>query len=112
MRGLVLRVGRGLYRTQRGKEPGQYPGLWELLPVLGDAGLDPSWKRFLSTFFANPAGANYRNELSHGFLGEIGPDEAATVLVGAVFLAVDGALKPMQRASIEAAQAGPPAEGL
>jgi len=81
VRGIVLSLGQGIYRVQREKSPGQYPGLGALLPVLRENGLDVSWLRFLSTFLADPAGLNYRNELSHGFLGTVGSADAALVLV-------------------------------
>ena len=42
VRAIVLASGRPIYRTQREKVPGQYPGLGALLPELRDLGLDES----------------------------------------------------------------------
>lgn len=69
IRNLALKTGRSLYRVQREKRPGQYPGLGFLLRELRKS-LDPSWYRFLWTFLASPAGVNFRNELFHGFVRE------------------------------------------
>jgi hypothetical protein len=77
-----------LYRTQREKSPGQYPGLGALLPELHRAGLDESWYRFLHTYFASVAGTNIRNELLHGFIDEIGEPASALILTAALYLAV------------------------
>lgn len=70
VRSVVLVCGLPVYRTQREKSPGQYPGLGALLPELRKAGLDESWFRFLHTYLASPPGANARNELLHGFVDE------------------------------------------
>jgi len=50
-----------------------------MLPELGEAGLDESSFRFVYGDFANPSGANARNEVLHGFVDD--PAEVATVLV-------------------------------
>jgi hypothetical protein len=83
-RSIALACGRPLYRTQRAKTPGQYPGLGALLPDLRKAGLDESWYRFLHTYLASVAGTNMRNELLHGFIGEISEPASALILVSAL----------------------------
>ena len=88
VRSLALACGLPLYRTQRAKTPGQYPGLGALLPELRKAGLDESWYRFLYTFLASVAGANTRNELLHGFVDEITEPTSALILTAALYLAV------------------------
>jgi Domain of unknown function (DUF4209) len=99
VRQLVLGLGRGIYRTQRERTPGQYPGLGALLPILRGNGLDSSWIRFLFTFLANPAGLNFRNGLSHGFLGPVAAPEAALTLVAALYLAIRVRVQPRKDAS-------------
>jgi Domain of unknown function (DUF4209) len=87
IRNLVLALGLPVYRVQREKTPGQYPGLGVLLDGLAKAGLDSSWHRFLRTFLASPSGLNYRNELAHGFVDEVDRTYAALVLVAVLYLA-------------------------
>lgn len=65
VRSLLLAAGHPLYRTQRAKAPGQYPGLGALLSSAPEVGLDESWLRFLSTFLTSGPGLNFRNELAH-----------------------------------------------
>jgi hypothetical protein len=86
-RSLVLQLGRGIYQTQRGQRPGQYPGLGVLLRWMRDEGLDESWYRYLWTILASPAGLNLRNEVAHGFAVELGPRHAAAILHMATYLA-------------------------
>ncbi len=88
VRSAALACGLPLYRTQRAKSPGQYPGLGALLPELKKVGLDESWYRFLHTFLSSVAGTNTRNELLHGFLDEITEPTSALVVVAALYLAV------------------------
>lgn len=87
-RSAALACGLPLYRTQRAKSPGQYPGLGALLPELRKAGLNESWYRFLHTFLASVAGTNTRNELLHGFVDEITESTSALILTAALYLAV------------------------
>ena len=87
-RSVALACGLPLYRTQREKSPGQYPGLGALLPELRKAGLNESWYRFLHTYLASVAGANTRNELLHGFMDEITESASALILTAALYLAV------------------------
>ena len=86
VRNLALKTGRSLYRVQREKRPGQYPGLGFLLRELKDL-LDPSWYRFLWTFLASPAGVNYRNELFHGFVPEPSGGQLFLLLIAMTYLA-------------------------
>lgn len=88
VRSVVLACGLPVYRTQREKSPGQYPGLGALLPELRKAGLDESWFRFLHTYLASTSGTNTRNELLHGFVGEITEPASALILIAALYLAV------------------------
>ncbi len=87
-RSIALACGLPLYRTQREKVPGQYPGLGAILPELRKAGLNESWYRFLHTYLASVAGANTRNELLHGFMDEITETASALILTAALDLAV------------------------
>jgi hypothetical protein len=98
-RSIALACGRPLYRTQRAKTPGQYPGLGALLPDLRKAGLDESWYRFLHTYLASVAGTNMRNELLHGFIGDVSEPASALILVAALYLAVGVVLTPQPEAS-------------
>ncbi len=82
VRNLLLGVNEGIYRLQRQSTPGQYPGLGYLLGVLRAHGLDESWHRYLSTLLVNPTGMNLRNELLHGFVGDV------DLVVSALFLQV------------------------
>lgn len=85
-RALLLKVDQPIYRVQRERSPGTYPGLGAMLPVLADRGLDESWHRFLRTFLVAPNGWNYRNEALHGFVESIGEVEATLVLVAIAYL--------------------------
>lgn len=86
-RSLVLSLERGIYETQRGKRPGQYPGLGVLLRWMRDEGLDESWYRYMWTVLASPAGMNLRNEVAHGFALQTGSSHAAAVIHMALYLA-------------------------
>jgi hypothetical protein len=79
VRTIVLQAGLPIYRVQRQRNPGRYPGLGMLLPALSERGLDESWARFLHGFLSNPAGGNVRNELLHGF--ELEPGEGTCALL-------------------------------
>jgi hypothetical protein len=87
-RSIALACGLPLYRTQREKSPGQYPGLGALLPEVQKAGLNESWYRFLHTYLASVAGANIRNELLHGFVEDMAEPASALILTAALYLAV------------------------
>lgn len=88
VRDLVLVLNLPVYRTQRERTPGQYPGLGALVPELIRAGMDESWGRYLTTLLSGPAGWNVRNEALHGFLSEVGPPLAALILVAALYLCI------------------------
>ena len=104
-RSIALACGLPLYRTQREKSPGQYPGLGALLPEMRKAGLNESWYRFLNTYLASVAGANIRNELLHGFVDEIGEPASALILTAALYLAVGIELsEPIETSEIRDAQ--------
>lgn len=80
-RALVLSTDRGVYRLQRQHIPGQYAGLGQLLPIVQEEyGLDESRTRFLSALLRHPAGLNLRNQMLHGFVGDLGPGFAAVLL--------------------------------
>lgn len=85
-RAVVVATGVGVYRLQREQRPGQYPGLGVLLDALRKGGMDESWYRFLFTLCVNPAGWNIRNELSHGFINDVGPAVAAVLLHAITFI--------------------------
>jgi len=87
-RELVLSLGLGVYRAQRRKTPGQYPGLGTLLPALAAAGMDESLYRYLHTFMASSTGANFRNETLHGFVDEVSAVYAGAVIIGALYLTI------------------------
>ena len=85
-RRLVLATGHGVYRLQRERKPGQYPGLGALLDALTQRGLDESWFRFIYTLCANPAGWNIRNEISHGFVDDVHAAVAALLIQALLYL--------------------------
>lgn len=77
----MLSTDRGVYRLQRQHIPGQYAGLGQLLPIVQEEyGLDESRTRFLSALLRHPAGLNLRNQMLHGFVGDLGPGFAAVLL--------------------------------
>lgn len=86
-RELLLSIDAPLYRVQRDRTPGTYPGLGALLPPLLERGLDPSWHRFLRTFLSAPNGWNFRNEALHGFVDDVNATGAALVLIAVLYLA-------------------------
>ncbi len=86
-RNLLLCVNAPLYRLQRERSPGQYPGLGFLLDQLRQFGLPESLYRYLFTFLANSAGMNVRNELAHGFMDNCDLGSSAVLLHCAAVLA-------------------------
>ena len=50
--------------------------------------LDGSWHRYLWTFLVSPFGRNYRNELAHGFVEQVGVYGSALTLIAALHLAL------------------------
>lgn len=69
-----------LYRTQVGKDPGGYPGLYDLLTEIENVGFDPDWAYFLRWLLLGPHGRNLRNDLAHGLIGGTSDTEAALAL--------------------------------
>ena len=80
-RDLLLSINAPLYRVQRERAPGTYPGLGALLPELAGRGLDESWYRFLRTLLSAPNGRNLRNEALHGFVEDVNLTTAGLVLI-------------------------------
>lgn len=87
-RNLLLATNAPLYRLQRERAPGQYPGLGFLLEQLRLRGFPESWYRYLFTVLANSAGWNARNELAHGFLDHLDLVTSALLLQCAANLAL------------------------
>lgn len=87
-RELLLAIDAPLYRVQRERTPGTYPGLGALLPLLAERGLDESWYRFLRTLLSAPNGWNFRNEALHGFVEDVGASGAGLVLIAVLYLAL------------------------
>lgn len=86
VRSIVLAIPLPIYRVQRQREPGRYPGLGLLLRELQANGLDESWARFLQGFLSEPMGLNFRNELLHGFEADPSVTNSALLLVCVLFL--------------------------
>ena len=91
-RELLLSIDAPLYRVQRDRAPGTYPGLGALLPPLGERGLDESWQRYLRTFLLAPNGWNFRNEALHGFVDDVNATGAALVLIAVLYLSSSSGL--------------------
>ena len=79
-RALLRELDEGIYRTQAANTPGGYPGLYVLVQKLGELALDESWAYFLLWLLATPSGPNLRNEIAHGFIGQVSPSYAALIL--------------------------------
>lgn len=99
-RELLLAIDAPLYRVQRERAPGTYPGLGALLPVLAERGLDESWHRFLRTFLSAPNGWNFRNEAMHGFVDDVGELPAGLVVMALLYLTL---LQPGPKSATEEA---------
>ena len=84
-RELLLSINAPLYRVQRQRTPGTYPGLGFLLPELARRGLDESWYRFLRTLLVAPNGWNLRNEALHGFVKEVDATTSGLVLIALLY---------------------------
>jgi hypothetical protein len=94
-RELLLSIDAPLYRVQRERSPGTYPGLGALLPELAGRGLDESWHRFLRTLLSAPNGWNFRDEALHGFVEDVNVTTAGLVLIGLLYSSL---LRPSSRA--------------
>jgi hypothetical protein len=98
-RALLRELDEGIYRVQVAKDPGQYPGLYVLLQELEKLALDESWAYFLRWLLLGPPGMNIRNEIAHGFVGDISPVYAALTLRAAALLITVVAPQPPSAAS-------------
>jgi hypothetical protein len=93
-RALLRELDEGIYRLQVAKDPGQYPGLYVLLQELEKLALDESWAYFLRWLLLGPPGQNIRNEIAHGFVGDVSPSYAALALRAAALLITITAPQP------------------
>ena len=84
-RELLLSINAPLYRVQRQRAPGTYPGLGILLPELARRGIDESWFRFLRTLLFAPNGWNLRNEALHGFVEDVDATTAGLALIALLY---------------------------
>ena len=98
-RALLRELDEGIYRVQVARDPGQYPGLYVLLQELEKLALDESWAYFLRWLLLGPPGMNIRNEIAHGFVGDISPAYAALALRAAALLITVVAPQPPSAAS-------------
>lgn len=85
-RALLLELGEPIFRTQIGRDPGDYPSLHKLLEKLEELALDESWAYFLRWLLISPYGPNLRNGFAHGLISNVGPVYAALVLKAATML--------------------------
>ncbi len=79
VRRLLLLLNEPVYRVEKGKTIGQFPGLGSLLPLLVAEGFDRDWERFIGALLL-PRGHNLRNLVAHGFVDGISPRDAASAL--------------------------------
>lgn len=98
-RSLLRELDEPLYRVEKGKTIGQFPGLGAMLPKLHSRGLDKDWERFLEVVLL-PEGINLRNILAHGLAARLGRIEAVLLLRAAGLLVViappDGSARDAQ----------------
>lgn len=87
-RSLLRELDEGIYRVQRGNDPGGYVGLYVLLDELEKLALDPSWTYFFRWLLLSPYGANLRNDVAHGFVFDPGPIHTALTLRAVSVLAL------------------------
>lgn len=85
-RTLLRELDEGIYQVQVGKSKGGYPGLYVLLTELENLALDEDWAWFLHWLLLGPVGANVRNDVAHGFRGDLGATYTALVLRAAAVL--------------------------
>jgi hypothetical protein len=93
-RALLRELDEGIYRLQVAKDQGQYPGLYGLLQELEQLALDESWVYFLRWLLLGPPGMNIRNDMAHGFIGDVSPVYAALILRAAGMLITITAPQP------------------
>lgn len=87
-REMLLAIGAPVFRVETQGRPGGFLGLGALLGALAGYGLNESWLRYIDTLLSRQEGLNYRNELLHGSVDDVGEVNAALVLIAAVYLAV------------------------
>lgn len=93
-RNLLRELDEGIYRVQKGRDPGGYVGLFVLLSELETLELDESWGYFCRWLFLGPYGANLRNDIAHGFVVDPGPTYATLALRAVSMIALLGAADP------------------
>lgn len=101
-RALLRELDEGIYRLQLGQDQGQYPGLYSLLQELEKLAMDESWTYFLRWLLLGPPGMNVRNDLAHGFIGDISPIYAALALRAAALLITVAPPQPPSAARVAA----------
>jgi hypothetical protein len=107
-RALLRELDEGIYKLQVGQAQGQYPMLHPLLKELEELAMDESWIYFLRWLLLAPPGMNVRNDLAHGFIGNISPIYAALILrAAALLITVTGPLPP---SAVSVAVADQPAD--
>lgn len=98
-RGLLRELDEPLYRVEKGKTIGGFPGLGAMLPKLHSRGLDKDWQRFLEVVLL-PEGINLRNIVAHGLAPRLGRIEAVLLLRAAGLLVLiappDGSARDAQ----------------
>ena len=107
-RALLRELDEGIYRLQVGQDQGQYPMLYPLLKELEKLAMDESWTYFLRWLLLAPPGMNVRNDLAHGFIGDISPIYAALILRAAALLITVTA--PQPPSAVRVAVADQPAD--
>jgi hypothetical protein len=86
-RSLLREVDEPLYRVEKGKSVGQFPGLGAMLPKLHSRGLTKDWQRYLEVVLL-PEGLNLRNIMAHGLAAQIGRVDALLILRAAALFVV------------------------
>ncbi len=86
-RSLLREVDEPLYRVEKGKSVGQFPGLGAMLPKLHSRGLTKDWQRYFEVVLL-PEGLNLRNIMAHGLAARIGRVDALLILRAAALFVV------------------------
>jgi hypothetical protein len=102
-RALLRELDEGIYKLQVGQDQGQYPMLYPLLKELEKLAMDESWIYFLRWLLLAPPGMNVRNDLAHGFIGDISPVYGALILRAAALLITVTAPQPPSAARVAVA---------
>lgn len=87
-REMLIAIGAPVFRVESRGRPGGFLGLGALLSMLVGYGLNESWLRYIDTFLSRQEGLNYRNELLHGSIDDVGEVNVGLVLIAAIYLAV------------------------